>query len=175
VLRLIRNRRSERDFSARAASSTALGSVLSTIAAKAVTAGPPDLTEVGVVVHAVSDVPPGAYRYRADSHALEPLRRGALARKLRRAALGQEFVGQAAFVIVFAMRTDRAGRWWGARDYRLALLDAGLRGEIGYLAANAHQLSACGVGAFHDAELARLLAAHRQQWAPLYLIAVGTR
>ena len=127
------------------------------------------------MVQAVAGVAPGAYRYDGRSHALEPLRRGALARKLRRAALGQEFVGRAAFVVVIAMRRDRAGRWWGARDYRLALMDAGLRGQVGYLAANAERLGACGVGAFHDADLARLLRAESRQWAPLYLIAIGTR
>jgi SagB-type dehydrogenase family enzyme len=175
VLTAVRERRSRRDYIARPVKLTTLAAVVRDTATFAPVLDSRGLTEVGVIVHAVKGVAPGSYRYLPDRHALGLLRAGSLSRSLANAGLGQGTLSRAAFVLAVSMRTDRVGRWYGARDYRVALLTAGLVGGSAYLSAGAHGLGVCGIGAFLDAELKSVISGSGSLQSPLYLIAVGSR
>ncbi len=161
VLRTIATRRSVRRFSAEALPLDALSGVLAALAAEP-SLLPGQQLHVDVVVHAVADLAPGAYRHLPQQHALLPLRSGVdLRGAARAAALDQDVIGNAAVVLVLSI--DRAmlrdASLGPARAYRHALLHAGCIGERVYLEAGARGLGACAVGAFYDDEAAALVAA----------------
>lgn len=115
---------------------------------------------VSLVTHSVNGVPPGAYRYAPEPHALLPVGTGAKPRATSRAAaLDQDVIGDAA--VVFVLSIDRAAfaadASGAARGYRHAFIEAGLVGERIYLEAGARGLGACAVGAFYDDEAAALV------------------
>jgi SagB-type dehydrogenase family enzyme len=161
VLQLIAQRRSRRRYTARPLSLPALSGVLAAMADPA-TLLPGQTLHIHVVAHAVEGLAPGAYRYQAADHALQPRRVGAdLRSAARAAALDQDVIGDAAVVFVLAiapaaLRGDPLGP---ARAYRHALLHAGCIGERIYLEAGARGLGVCAVGAFHDDEATALVGA----------------
>ncbi len=87
-------------------------------------------------------------------------------------------LGDAAFVVAVSL-SSHAGRVTGARDFRLAMLEAGLIGEGLYLSAAARGLGACAVSAFYDDEVGALLAAPgsapQQSVRVVLLVAMGER
>lgn len=133
---------------------------------------------VNVVVHAVSGLAPGAYRYEPARHAL--VRRGGpaiLREAARAAALDQDVIGDAAAVFVLAI--DRAAfaadPFGPARGYRHAYLEAGLVGERVYLEAVARGLGACAVGAFYDDEAAALVGVDPAREWVVHFAALGVK
>ena len=161
VLEVIAQRRSRRRYTAQPLSLAALSGVLGAMADPAALL-PGQTLHLHVVVHAVQGLAPGAYRYHALEHALQPRRTGVdLRHAARAAALDQDVIGDAAVVFVLAiapaaLRRDPLGP---ARAYRHALLHAGCIGERIYLEAGARGLGVCAVGAFHDDEAAALVGA----------------
>lgn len=160
VFEIIRARRSVRRFASTPLKQDALAGVLAAMLAQQA----PLLSaavRVNVVVNAVADLLPGAYRYDALRQALLPLRAPAnLRASAQAAAFDQEAIGGAAAVLVLTIdravfAADPAGP---ARGYRHAFLEAGLVGERIYLEAGARGLGVCAVGAFHDDEATALLA-----------------
>jgi SagB-type dehydrogenase family enzyme len=66
-------------------------------------------------------------------------------------------------------------RWrYKDRAYRYVLLDAGHLGENLYLAATSLNLGSCGIGAFLDDEVNRMVGADGSEEAAVYLVAIGT-
>jgi SagB-type dehydrogenase family enzyme len=176
VLQVIAARRSVRRFATSALPLAALGGVLAGMR------GTPQLSDavrVSVVTHRVDGVPPGAYRYDADRHALLPRHTGAsepdLRAASRSAALDQDVIGDAAAVFILSLdraacAADPAGP---ARCYRHGFLEAGLIGERVYLEAGARGLGACAVGAFYDAEAAELAGIDPAREWVLHFAALG--
>jgi SagB-type dehydrogenase family enzyme len=102
-------------------------------------------------------LPGGVFRYAPEAHALERVssgdRRGALAR----AAHGQDAVRLAPIDIVLAGVPARTARKYGARAERYMLLEAGHAAQNVLLEAVGLGLGAVPVGAFDDAEAARVV------------------
>lgn len=175
VLQLIAQRRSRRRFASRPVTLAQLSGVLAAMAAPPMLL-PAQNLHIHVVAHAVDGLAPGAYRYDAAGHALQPRRAGIPLRDAaRRAALDQDVIGDAAVVFVLAidaasLRHDPVGP---ARAYRHALLHTGCIGERIYLAGGAHDLGVCAVGAFHDDEAAALVAADPAREWVLHFAALG--
>ena len=86
-----------------------------------------------------------------------------------------EVLGRAAFVLVWAMRTELLERTDGARGFRHVLLDAGLAGENAYLSAVARNLGVCGVGAYYDDAVNDLIGGQERGHRVIYLMGVGHR
>ena len=169
-LALIRERRSFRAFADRSVTRADLDAVLAAARAAVAELGLPELVELFVATRSVTDLAPGSYRV---GEALELVAADPrIAERVQRAGLDQEALGRAAFVVAFGL-SARVGRLDGARDFRHALLQGGLGGEAVYLEAAAHELGACGVGAFFDEEIAEILG--RGPARPLHLVAVGHR
>ncbi|MBK6864125.1 MAG: SagB family peptide dehydrogenase [Ideonella sp.] len=174
ALRVIATRRSVRRFSGTALELDVLSAVLGALMEPQASLS--QALRVAVVVNAVAGLAPGAYRYDAQRHVLEPRRVGPdLRAAARAAALDQDVIGDAQAVFVLgvdreALQADPAG---ALRGYRHALLQAGCIGELIYLAAGARGLAACAVGAFYDAEAAALVGADPAREWVLHLVALG--
>jgi SagB-type dehydrogenase family enzyme len=121
----------------------------------------------------VVDAGPGVYHYAVEQHQLELVRAGNVREDVFRAALSQELVLHAALVLVLTGLRARVQWKYADRSYRYLMLEAGHLGQNVYLAATALGLGVCGVGAFFDDDLNRLLGVDGREEATVYLLAVG--
>jgi SagB-type dehydrogenase family enzyme len=136
------------------------------------TAGGLTPIELYPVVNNVAGLERGLYHYDALGHHLHLLRRGDLRREIARACLDQDFLAQAAAVLVLTAVHRRTAWKYGERAYRYILLDAGHAAENIQLEATALGLGSCPIGAFFDDELNRLLGLKEEEFA-LLAVAVG--
>jgi SagB-type dehydrogenase family enzyme len=167
-------RRSFREFRDAPLALSALGAVIrdATLSLRPLRGSP--LVELHVLVRRVDGLEPGAYRFDARRGILERRARGDRSAELKSAGLSQEVLGRAAAVFAWTL-TEHAGTIDGARDYRIANIEAGLGGELAYLSATARGLGLCGVGAFYDGEVEALLSHGRSRPRALYLQGLGAR
>jgi SagB-type dehydrogenase family enzyme len=130
--------------------------------------------EVLVVASRVEGLASGVYRYVPDTHALALINEGSndLGAKVARAALGQEWIEDAAAVFVIAAVESRTERKYGSRAERYVHIEAGCAAENLLLQAVALDLGTTAVGAFDDAAVSALLGLERGE-APVLLIPVG--
>jgi SagB-type dehydrogenase family enzyme len=170
----ISERRSFRDFRDAPVSLTALAAVVRDATLSLAPLRGSSLVDLHLLVRSVEGLEPGAYRFDAARGVLEPRARGDRSADTRSAALSQEVLGRAAVVFAWTL-AERAGTIDGARDYRVANLEAGLAGELAYLSAGARGLGLCGVGAFYDVEIDALLTHERNRPRTLYLQGLGNR
>ena len=182
VFAVIAARRSIRRFAKTPVALADLSGVLAAMAGSGTPQVLSSAVRVHVIAHAVAGLAPGAYRYAAASHALQPRNASArphTERTLRAAsqaaALDQDVIGDAA--VVFVLTIDRGGfsadAAGPARGYRHAFLEAGLIGERVYLEAGARGLGACAVGAFYDEEAAALIGVDSAREWVVHFAALG--
>ncbi len=133
-------------------------------------AGPTYPFEVYLVVGNVKGLSPGIYHYLPEEHALEAVKTGEFRRELQRAALNQEWVGNAPVDIVLVAFYERTTRVYGERGVRYVHMEAGHIGQNIYLQATALGLGTVAVGAFDDDDVRRLLETDGE---PLYIFPVG--
>jgi SagB-type dehydrogenase family enzyme len=129
--------------------------------------------EVYPVLFNVAGAPPGAYHYDVQRHRLALVRSGDFRQEVFRAAVSQEMIQGASLVFVLTGIFERVQWKYLDRSYRYLLLEAGHLGQNVYLAATALGLGPCGIGAFFDDDLNRLLQLDGQNEAVVYLLAVG--
>ncbi|HSE92788.1 MAG TPA: hypothetical protein VLF19_05745, partial [Methylomirabilota bacterium] len=133
---------------------------------------PGGLVDLYLVVNAVDDVVPGAYRYWPDTHALETLARGEFRHQAAYLTLEQALGGDAAATIFFLAPLDGLLGAWGDRGYRLANLEAGLTGGRAYLAAYGQRFGASGL-TFYDREVVRFFSPHAEGLDAIFVTALG--
>jgi SagB-type dehydrogenase family enzyme len=114
----------------------------------------------------------GLARYLPAEHRLALLGGGDLRPELAAATGGQQWVADAAVVVVIAAVFERTAGRYGERAERYVYLEAGHAAQNLLLQATALGLGAVPVGAFRDAEVADLLSLPGDH-VPVYLIAVG--
>jgi SagB-type dehydrogenase family enzyme len=129
--------------------------------------------ELYAAVFNVQDAAPGIYHYDVQHHALEQVRAGDFRQQAFTAALSQEMVLHASTMLVFTGLFSRVQWKYVDRSYRYMLLEAGHMGQNVYLAATAMGLGACGMGAFLDDDVNRLIEVDGKDEAVLYLMTVG--
>ncbi len=137
------------------------------------TAGGLTPIELYPVVNNVADLERGLYHYDALAHHLHPLRQGDLRREIAKACLEQDFLANAAVVLVLTAVHRRTAWKYGERAYRYVLLDAGHAAENIQLEATALGLGSCPIGAFFDDELNRLLGLEAEEEEEFALLAVA--
>jgi len=173
-------RRSERDFASVALSLPEIAQLL--WAAQGITASEGRRTapsagalyplQVYVIASRVETLPAGTYRYDPLSHRLITLSVGHKAAMLVRAALGQEWIAQAAATFVVSGIEQRTTRKYGERGVRYVFMEAGHAAQNILLQSVALGLGATVVGAFDDNRVRSVLGlAHSE--SPLYLVPVG--
>ncbi|WP_157548092.1 SagB/ThcOx family dehydrogenase [Nonomuraea candida] len=122
----------------------------------------------------VSGVPAGVYRYDARDHSLALLGEGFTGAEAVHLCAGQEWAGQAAFLVVLAAVVERArARHRLARAHRVCLLDAGHLGQLFALTAAALGLGPRQTGAFHDGAVAGRLGLDGSGHTPLSVLGAG--
>lgn len=114
----------------------------------------------------------GIFRYQPESHAV--LRRSAadVLPELVHAAYGQSWLTSASCIFVVAALVHRIEPTYGIRAERYVNLEAGHAAQNLLLMATGLGLGATPVGAFNDAEVARVVGLDPQE-QPIYLIPVG--
>ncbi len=132
----------------------------------------PSLNELYLIVHAVEDLPPGAYFYRRAERALELLKRGDFRREAGYLGLGQEIPADCSVNGYFLADLHRALERFGNRGYRAAQLEAAIMGGKLYLAAYAQHLGASGL-TFFDDEVSEFFSPHAAGKSVMFLIALG--
>ncbi len=80
---------------------------------------------------------------------------------------------QASMVLVITAIFQRNQWKYQERAYRYVLLDAGHLGENLYLAATSLGLGPCGIGAFLDDEVNRLVGVGGREETAVYLVSIG--
>jgi SagB-type dehydrogenase family enzyme len=93
---------------------------------------------------------------------------------LASAALGQEWLANAAVIVVFAADYKRTTRKYGERGARYVHMEAGHAAENLFLQANALDLTTVIVGAFDEEEVANVLGLPTQE-QPLILMPIGRK
>lgn len=110
----------------------------------------PFLNRLFINVHAVDDLPSGAYRYDPHEGELHLLKEGDFRGDSAYLTLGQALGGDSAFTVFYL--ADLAGIFgqYGARGYRLAQMEAGILGGKLYLMAYSFDRGASGLTFFDD-------------------------
>ena len=112
-------------------------------------------------------------RYQPAKHTLRVLRRMDVRPDLERTSLGQEFIHQASAVIILTSVPQRIEERYGkSRGARYMAMEAGHVAQNVMLQAVALGLASVPIGAFHDAQLAKVLQLGPEE-RPLYMLAVG--
>jgi len=130
------------------------------------------LNDVYLIVHAVDDLPSGAYYLRRDQRALELLKEGDFRREAGDLGLGQEIPADCSVNIYFLTDLNRSLERFGNRGYRAAQLDASIMGGKLYLAAYAQRLGASGL-TFFDDDVTEFFSPHATGRSVMFLLALG--
>ena len=134
--------------------------------------GAESLNDLYLIVHAVDDLPPGAYFYQRDKRALELLKQGDFRREAGYLGLGQEIPADCSVNVYFLADLNRALKRFGNRGYRAAQLEASIMGGTLYLAAYAQRLGASGL-TFFDDDVTEFFSPHSAGKSVMFLIALG--
>jgi len=130
--------------------------------------------ELYLVVGEVDHLSPGVYHYRSDGHQLQKVVADDKRRDLVRAALSQEWVKEAAVIVVFTADYARTAGKYGARATRYVHIEVGHAAQNLFLQAEALNLATVPVGAFKDDAVARALQIP-EDLEPLLLMPVGRK
>lgn len=125
-----------------------------------------------LIVHAVEDLPPGAYVYHRDTDALELLRAGTFRREAGHLGLGQDLPADASVNMYLLCNLESVSARFGNRGYRVAQLDAAIVGGKLYLGAYALRLGATGL-TFFDDDVTDFFSPHAAGKSVMFLMAVG--
>jgi len=171
VFDAIQARRSRRRFSD---ASLALEDLSALLLA---THGPGNLLSRSLVIRMVVDrvegLESGVYRYWPSTHSIVLERSGDFMADAYSTTFSQDAVGEGA--VAFVISTDRRTLFadHGARGYRHAYLEAGMKSERILLTAVGLGLSACPVGAFFDDDAAQLIGKDMDEEWVLHFIGLG--
>jgi SagB-type dehydrogenase family enzyme len=128
--------------------------------------------ETHLVALRVDELAAGLYRYDPLAHTLARRVGGDLAPRVHEAALWQDAVLRAAALIALSAVPERTRARYGERALRYVWMEAGHAAQNVYLQAAALDVGMVAVGAFRDAQLARVLELGPDE-VPLYLLAAG--
>lgn len=172
VLRRGSTRRFARDSITIAQLSTMLDRASRGIPADFLHSAEESLNDLYLIVHAVDDLPPGAYYFRRDRRALELLKEGNHRREAGALGLGQEIPADCSVNVYLLADLERALARYGNRGYRAAQLEASIIGGKLYLAAYAQRLGASGL-TFFDDDVTEFFSPHAAGKSVMFLIALG--
>jgi len=130
--------------------------------------------EVYVMVGDVENLTEGVYKYKPAEHELLKLTDGDKRAELSEAALGQDWVKEAAIDIVVTAVYERTTVKYGDRGIRYVHMEAGHAAQNLCLQATALNLGTVTVGAFYDEQVKEVLNLPEDE-QPLYIIPVGKK
>jgi SagB-type dehydrogenase family enzyme len=130
------------------------------------------LNDTYLIVHAVEDLPAGAYFFRRDLRALELLKEGNFRREAGYLGLEQELATDASVDVFFLADLRAILERFGNRGYRAAQLEASIIGGKLYLSAYAQGLGASGL-TFYDDDVTEFFSPHATAKSVMFLVALG--
>jgi len=132
--------------------------------------------ETYLLINNVTGLKPGVYMYKAIEHKLVVLDTNpGWGEKLTKACLEQPFVGTSAVTFFWAADAYRMQWRYGERGFRYMHLDAGHVCQNLYLAAEVLDCGVCGIAAFYDDEVNRLLGLDGEDNFVVYVATVGKK
>jgi SagB-type dehydrogenase family enzyme len=130
--------------------------------------------ETYLLVHRVTGLEPGLWRYLPLDHALVFLRADPdLPAKVTEGCLGQDFVGQGAVVFAWTVIPYRTEWRYSTFSHKVIAIDAGHLCQNLYLACAAIGAGTCAIGAYHQEKMDALLGVDGQDEFTIYLAPVG--
>jgi len=130
--------------------------------------------ETYLAVRAVHGLKPGLYRYLPFAGELVELNRANhMVRRTGEACLGQSWIADAAVVFAWTAIPRRTEWRYGAASHKVIALDAGHVCQNLYLACEAIGCGTCGVGAYDQQAVDRLLGVDGREEFAVYLAPVG--
>ena len=132
----------------------------------------PPLNDIYLIVHAVDDLPSGAYYFCRRERMLELLKEGDFRREAGYLGLGQEIPADCSVNVYFLTDLDRVLARFGNRGYRAAQLEAAIMGGKLYLAAYAQRLGASGL-TFFDDDVTKFFSPRAAGKSVMFLVALG--
>ena len=114
----------------------------------------------------------GLFHYQPEDHSLVKLVAEDIRPALAKASLGQDFVAQAPFSVIFTAIYERTTSRYGERGRRYVHMDCGYAAENVHLQAEALGLGSVSVGAFDDGAVSRVLGLDKRE-QPLLIIPLG--
>ena len=176
-VRVLRKRRSRRNFTTGAVSMESFTTFLQTMTAgmgpgAGVPAAYRSALTVGLLAGENLPVPAGFYLLDPGNQRLGSVAIGSFSEAMAAACLDQMWLKHAGVQLLLLTEPAALDRDWGARGYRYAMIEAGRLGQQAYLAATALGWGACGIGAIYDREAADLIGL-RDSAVLLYLIGIG--
>ena len=173
---VIRRRGSTRRFAHRALSLTQLSNVLvhttQDIPSDFSPAPGTRLNDLYLIVHAVNDLPSGAYVYHPQTQAFELLEAGDFRHQAGMLALGQDLAADASVNVYCLCDLALLLAHFGNRGYRLAQLEAGIFAGRMYLGAYAQGFGATGL-TFFDDDVTDFFSPHAAGKSVMFLLAMG--
>ncbi len=130
--------------------------------------------EVYLAVGNVENLAAGVYKYKPERHELVKVRDDDVRGELAEAALGQNWVREAAIDIVIAAVYERTTKKYGDRGVKYTHMEAGHAAQNIYLQAAALDLGMVTIGAFYDDRVKDILGMPKNE-SPLYVIPVGRK
>lgn len=132
--------------------------------------------ETYLLINKVEGLKPGLYKYSALDHKLALLsERTELNAELTEACHKQAMVATSAVTFFWVAEVYRTFWRYVERGYRYLHLDAGHICQNLYLACEPMQAGCCGIAAFDDDLLARILGIDGEHRIPIYVAAVGKK
>ena len=128
-----------------------------------------------VLARAVDGLPAGLYHYNIATVALERMPARPVDEVVRDGFFWQDWVCNAAAIVLLVAAFDRTLAKYGDRGYRLVLLDAGHAAQNLLLVAEQERLGACAVAGFCDDALAADLGIDGVDEAVVHSVVLGAR
>src|SRR4030095_11321320 len=130
------------------------------------------LNDIYAIVNRVEGLPPGAYYYRREEHALELLQPGDFSQKAAYLSLEQPLGGDASVTFFFMSDLNSLLESYGNRGYRAAQMEAGIIGGKMYLTAYALRRGATGL-TFFDDDVTEFFSPHASSKSCTLVVSVG--
>ena len=130
------------------------------------------LNQLYLIVNQVDGLPAGSYVYHPDGETLEQLAEGDFRRQAGYLDLGQELAADASVNVYILTDLEAVLQRYGNRGYRMAQMEAAIRGGRLYLGAYAQRLGATGL-TFFDDDVTRFFSPHAAGKSVMFLVALG--
>jgi SagB-type dehydrogenase family enzyme len=130
------------------------------------------LNQLYLIVHDVDGLPSGSYVFHPQRTALEQLKAGDFREEAGYLGLQQTLPADASVDVFFLTDLAPVLERYGNRGYRMAQVEASIRGGKLYLGAYAQRLGASGL-TFFDDDVTKFFSPHAQGKSVMFLVALG--
>ena len=130
------------------------------------------LNQLYIIANNVEGLPSGSYVYHPERAALEQLKVGNFRQQASYLGLQQALPADASADVFFLCDLNAVLERYGNRGYRMAQVEASIRGGKLYLGAYAQRLGASGL-TFFDDDVTEFFSPHARGKSVMFLVALG--